>query len=628
MKRKPLYLLALLTLVMLSLLSCNRTTPAPTILPEPTATPTIAPTATATIEPTATATIEPTASPTPDITATPTANPIILRDDLYRNDALGIIWERPDSRWAFKDVSAANQPNSPLTVLVSLVQEPDAGNHSFILAKGKFPALTARGVYLLIKSNPDLALQNLAAGLGESGKTARLTSIAGAPAVVAEMPGAPEIPPYFLWTILQPKTVFYLTATGFSEVLEAGGMLRGLKLDQAIATSAPQITQPVDRALPALIAATEDLRELKTINPVPVKFMTREQVRDLLQSKNSDPARKARLTSQGQMFKLLGLMPEDTDLEKLLLDVYSSQIAGFYDDETKDFLIVQATGAVSATLNVQDKITFVHEYVHALQDQHFDLDRYIGKAAARMNNDQRQALLALVEGDAMLTAAFWEAENLTPSQIIGLDNASREVNTAVLDKAPNFLKESIAFPYTSGEAFIQQIALIGGWERVDQTWKDAPVSTEQILHPEKYPADVPSAVALPVDLADQLGDGWREVNRDVWGEFDLRVLLAEELPTEARAGADGWDGSEYVFLTRGDKRLFVMELAWDSVTEAQEGRKALAHWLDKRSFSTTDELRYQAKAQTALLRLQGDRLFLCLGDDAAAVNQVADIWGK
>ena len=245
-----------------------------------------------------------------------------------------------------------------------------------------------------------------------------------------------------------------------------------------------------------------------------------------------------------------------------------------------------------------------------------------------MNADQRQALLALVEGDAMLVSTFWTAENLTPSQIIGLANASREVDAAVLDKAPKFLKHSVMFPYVSGVTFVQQIALTGGWERVDEMWKNAPASTEQILHPEKYPADMPSAVALPINLADQLGSGWHEIDRNVWGEFDLAMLLAEELPEEAEAGADGWDGSEYVFLMKGDKRLFAIELAWDNMTEAKEGRKTLAHWLDERGFSTNDELRYQTKAQAAVLRLQGDRLLLCLGDDASAVDQVADGWGK
>ena len=154
------------------------------------------------------------------------------------------------------------------------------------------------------------------------------------------------------------------------------------------------------------------------------------------------------------------------------------------------------------------------------------------------------------------------------------------------------------------------------------------MSTEQILHPEKYPDDVPSLAALPANLADQLGGGWREVDRNVWGELDLTLLLAEQLPYEAEAGAAGWDGSEYVFLTNGDKRLFVMELAWDNVAEAKEGHNVFTHWLAKRGFSADGEVRYQTTALSAALQLQGDRLFVCLGDDTAAVSEVAGIWKR
>lgn len=248
----------------------------------------------------------------------------------------------------------------------------------------------------------------------------------------------------------------------------------------------------------------------------------------------------------------------------------------------------------------------------------------------RMGADQRQALRALIEGDAAMVVEFWVAENLTPSQRVGLARTSSEINAAALDKAPGFLTSSLMFPYVGGLAFIQQITAVAGWEDVDEIWKNAPVSTEQILHPQRYPSDVPSLTSLPADFADQLGGDWREADRNTWGEFDLAMLLAEKLPDpmEAENGAEGWDGSEYVFLLNDDKRLFALELAWDNLEEAKEGHEVFVHWLGERGFIADGAARYGTETQAAALQLRRDRLFVCLGDDMAAVDKAVAIWER
>ena len=70
-------------------------------------------------------------------------------------------------------------------------------------------------------------------------------------------------------------------------------------------------------------------------------------------------------------------------------------------------------------------------------------------------------------------------------------------------KAPEYLKQSLVFPYFAGLHFVQRARRQGGWRRVDALYADLPASTEQILHPEKYwdaakrddPVDVPAGDA-------------------------------------------------------------------------------------------------------------------------------------
>ena len=53
------------------------------------------------------------------------------------------------------------------------------------------------------------------------------------------------------------------------------------------------------------------------------------------------------------------------------------------------------------------------------------------------------------------------------------------------------------FPYLDGYAFVNAIRGRGDWDAVDAVWAAQPVSTEQILHPELYPDELPVAIELP-----------------------------------------------------------------------------------------------------------------------------------
>ena len=68
-----------------------------------------------------------------------------------------------------------------------------------------------------------------------------------------------------------------------------------------------------------------------------------------------------------RLYKALGLIAADQSLRQLYLDLIGSQVAGFYGPTRRRSTSCPA----AASINGADKITFAHEYDHALQDANF-----------------------------------------------------------------------------------------------------------------------------------------------------------------------------------------------------------------------------------------------------------------
>ena len=111
------------------------------------------------------------------------------------------------------------------------------------------------------------------------------------------------------------------------------------------------------------------------------------------------------------------------------------------------------------------------------------------------------------------------------------------------------------------------------------------MSTEQILHPEKYQAgEEPKIVELP-DLVGALGEGWTELDRDTFGEFFLLAYLEDGIPPEqAGAAAGGWGGDQYaLFKGPEDGSLLASLTTWDSTDDALEFNAALLVFTEART---------------------------------------------
>jgi hypothetical protein len=340
----------------------------------------------------------------------------------------------------------------------------------------------------------------------------------------------------------------------------------------AVASPSPE---PSAASLPPSIALVarqvQEVRGLSFSHPVVPEPVTQQRIGALLRQSldQSDP--KAQTDRTGQAWIAMGAIPPGTDLFQSLVDFSGSQVIGFYDPDAKRLVFVG-----SQTPDPYERVTLAHELTHALQDQRFGLRR-LDELNHRCLDEQLQGAVGLVEGDAVVTSLQWAGRFLTPEEQTQLQEEAASFPPPPAD-VPPFLQRIEEYPYVAGPAFVQALQSRGGEAAVNAALRHPPVSTEQVLHPEKYPDDLPVPVAVG-DLAARLGPGWSDLDLSDVGEEFLRALLALHLPeTDAEQAAAGWNGARYRAWTEGQAAAVELVTEWETLTDASEFADALDRW--------------------------------------------------
>jgi hypothetical protein len=269
-----------------------------------------------------------------------------------------------------------------------------------------------------------------------------------------------------------------------------------------------------------------------------------------------------------RFYKALDLLPADASLEDLTIEMLSGGVAGYYRDDQKTLYVVSRSGDVGPN----EKITFAHEFDHALQDQHYTI--FKDQEGVTNRSDWLLARQAVYEGDASLLMTLWASENLSPEEFQEmLTQSLNDPSSAMLERMPAILRETLLYPYTTGLAFAQgQYISGGGWDGVDALYAKVPETTEQILHPDKYQAgEGPVAIEFPDDFADRIGPAWEVALNDTFGEFQTGVWLRDADAANATDAAAGWGGDRVVVLNGGgDAWAVLLATEWDTAADAEE----------------------------------------------------------
>lgn len=318
-----------------------------------------------------------------------------------------------------------------------------------------------------------------------------------------------------------------------------------------VVSSDPELAALAAELLPGLAERSGlELRE-----PVRLERRSRAELMRYLEAKLDEELAPGEAEDMVEAYALLGLVPADLDLRALLLDLYTEQVAGFYDpDSTALFVMDDQPEATLEGL-------LVHELVHAIQDQAADLDALTDP---EMGNDRAIAAQSAIEGHATLVMLEYMTEAMAgvPVDLSEIPNFAAQMRPALeamrgqfpaLAGAPRVVQESLLFPYLEGTGFVQ-----GLWSRhgrVAPFGPHLPESTEDILEG--------GGAAPPVELSISV-DGGRVVHEDVLGRLELGVLLEEHLGVSSAALADGWDGDRYVLVERpGEPRGLIWYATWE-----------------------------------------------------------------
>jgi len=336
-----------------------------------------------------------------------------------------------------------------------------------------------------------------------------------------------------------------------------------------------------------------DLRDLRTDQSVAHTLISSEELEEMILEDFLADYTDEEAQQDVLVLSTVGLLPAEFDLKSLYKALYTEQVAGFYDSESKEIYIVRRE-----ELGGSEKLTYAHEYTHALQDATYGFDEGLGynEDACEQNSERCAAINALIEGDASITEILWFETYATRKDYRDLIQDFDNSETTILDSAPAFLASDLYFPYEYGYAFAQYLYDEGGFKAVDDAYENLPLSTEQILHPEHYPEDVPKGVTLP-DLSEVLGGSWTLFDQNILGEWYTFLILnqgyeeAYRLDVDlATIAAEGWGGDAYAFYINEatDEVTFILDTHWDSMGDAVEFRDAFERYARLR-WEITDE---------------------------------------
>lgn len=348
----------------------------------------------------------------------------------------------------------------------------------------------------------------------------------------------------------------------------------------------------------------QQVRGLGLVHPIPVDAVTEAELRRGFQQLTKQSLPQALYTRRSLAWETIGAVPEGTDLVKLF-GQGGAGVVGYYVPQTGELRFI-GTSAPSP----DQLVTLAHELTHAIDDQHFDLDG-MEKSVGLCEDDQGLALQSLVEGNATYFMGAWAVRNLSPIALFGVSLKAIEEPQGTVRGLPNFLKDGL-FPYAAGLKFVQALIRRGGVGAVNEAFRHPPVSTEQILHPKKYPKDRPRLVDVP-DYGPALGNGWKDLDVEEIGEEWLRSLLGLHLTDlSAEIAARGWDGGLYRAWSQGDNVAVVMTTVWDSQAEASEFAVRMRDWLE-------------GDKPAEVLPVRGDLVTVVFASDEVVLSRLEDV---
>lgn len=365
-----------------------------------------------------------------------------------------------------------------------------------------------------------------------------------------------------------------------------------------------QPTDPLSGILDVLGDRASLVRSLFAREPVAREFVTREDLSTRILTEFEEELED--VLKFEKLYKTLGILDHDESLLDILVAMYSEGVLGFFDTEEERLYMVSE----DEDLGPKDQSTYVHEYIHGLQQQHYDINTTFEEL--EQDTDKSLAFRGLIEGDASVSEMLYMFQYMDDEEEAEARAPSPDSSFEAFRAAPHVIQRTFTFPYVEGFQFVVALfTAVNDWDLVDEAYTAPPQSTEQVIHPEKYlVGEGPVAVELP-DLVEGLGEGWSQILTDSFGEFFIQVYLEMYIsPERASLAATGWGGDRFSLLKSGDETLLYALIDWDGEDHAMEFFDAFLEFTQAR---TGLQWGHPAEDDTQrLMSLQGQVIFLDL----------------
>jgi hypothetical protein len=396
---------------------------------------------------------------------------------------------------------------------------------------------------------------------------------------------------------------------------------------------------------------------------VKCRFVSRDAVARELRKKFDEDKDTKRMERSELVLKKFGLLDRDFNLRPFLLSLLTAQIAGFYDNKTKQMNLLDWVPID------QQKPVMAHELTHALQDQKVGLtkwdDNEIEGTAKNVAEDNKHIAVdetdtareAVLEGQAMVSFADYFLEtNGQPGRTIRdmpqvgekiANDAGDVSDSPVLARAPLVLQQALLFPYGAGLRFEQAVLMKDGTEKAFAGVLDAPPnSSYEIMTPNAYLTHAPVPVMRLPDLHPMLKEaGYEPYDVGVMGELDVR-MTAELFGGKplAEALAPAWGGGIYMAVqkskaTDAEKTTTgSLALLYSSQWKNEDSARSFFEVFDqemprqydglvRRKDDEKDENErvYTTREGDVLLTLEGKKVWVSEGFDAALARKLREV---
>jgi hypothetical protein len=333
----------------------------------------------------------------------------------------------------------------------------------------------------------------------------------------------------------------------------------------------PPTTEPepaTEEEVQATVAEISDFvaaeRGVDFLAPVDVELEGEGAFQDRLLAdfdEDADQLRETEVFLEG-----LGLVEPGVDLVEAMRSLLGMGVVGFYDPET-DELVVRG-----AALTPYVRTTIAHELVHALDDQHLDLDRPEYDEA---DDEISFGFSSVVEGNARRVENAYR-ESLSEQE--QADATAEEMalgSDADMGDIPFVLVDLISAPYALGETLVADLAALGGEDAVNAAFADPPRTSEQVIDPDRYAAREPAVEVPRPQVPGEV------VEEGMLGELLVLLVLADGVDQDvAGTAAMGWGGDWGVAWRDGERSCVTATLVGDDMSQTTELQVAFETWAE------------------------------------------------